>query len=287
MTLVPESVFATSSKRPLINSASDYAFFNTLLIVRPKLMQAGSPKTNRRDFIRKSASGLVLGAALPGGAYASSVSSDRMIAQEGVVVFQGDSITDAGRSKDDQRANVPSSLGSGYVGLVAAQLLGENPTGGLEIHNRGISGHKVFQLAERWQEDAIDLQPDILSILIGVNDFWHTLSHDYDGTVEVYEGDYRELLDRTREALPAVRLVIGEPFIVEGGTAIDDKWEAFGAYQSAAARIAGDYDAAWVPYQDVFNEALEEAPASYWAPDGVHPSLAGNYLMAQAWLDAV
>lgn len=250
-------------------------------------MKAGLPTTNRRDFIRKSASGLVVGAALPGVAYASSVSRDRMIEQEGVIVFQGDSITDAGRSKDDQRANVPHSLGSGYVGLVAAQLLGENPAGELEIHNRGISGHKVFQLAERWQEDAIELEPDILSILIGVNDFWHTLSHDYDGTVEIYERDYRVLLDRTREALPDVRLVIGEPFIVTGGTAIDEQWEDFSAYQSAAAQIARDYDAAWVPYQDVFDEALEEGPASYWAPDGVHPSLAGNYLMAQAWLDAV
>ena len=250
-------------------------------------MKSGFLPSNRRDFLRNSASGVALGALLPGMSIPSSISGRRRSDVDGVIVFQGDSITDAGRSKDDQQANVPRSLGSGYVGLIAAQLLGESPSGELEIHNRGISGHKVFQLAERWQEDTVDLRPDVLSILIGVNDFWHTLSHNYEGTVEVYERDYRALLDTTREALPEVRLIIGEPFIVAGGTAIDDRWEAFGAYQGAAARIAKEYDATWIPYQRVFDEALDKAPATYWAPDGVHPSPAGNYLMAQAWLDAI
>ncbi len=250
-------------------------------------MGANTRTTTRRDFIRRSASGMMIGSILPSVSSASPTWG-RPVQDDGkVIVFQGDSITDAGRSKDEQRPNVAHGLGNGYAGIAAAQLLGENPSASWEVYNRGVSGHKVFQLAERWQDDAIDLRPDVLSILIGVNDFWHTLTHDYDGTVNVYERDFRALLDQTRAALPDVRLMIGQPFVVEGGSAIDGRWESFGAYRAVAERVAADVNAAWIPYQQIFDRALEEAPAPYWAPDGVHPSPAGNYLMARAWLDAV
>lgn len=240
---------------------------------------------SRRTFIRRAALGIGLGAAVP--LLVGASENERRKPEGGVIVFQGDSITDAGRDKDAPRPNAPSSLGSGYVGLAAAQLLGEHPGSGWIVHNRGISGNKVYQLAERWQEDALALEPDILSILIGVNDFWHTLGGRYQGTVQVYERDYRALLDRTREARPDAKLIIGEPFVVAGGSAVDERWTAFDAYRAAARRVADRYAAAWIPYQEIFNEALEEAPATYWAPDGVHPSSAGNYLMAQAWLEAL
>ena len=209
--------------------------------------------------------------------------------QEGkVIVFQGDSITDAGRDKENQRANNSRSLGNGYVALASAHLLGQQPDEQWTCHNRGISGNKVFQLAERWKEDCLDLSPDVLSILIGVNDFWHMQKHGYKGTVEVYEEDYRTLLDLTLSALPDVKLIIGEPFVVHGGTAIDDSWyPGFDAYREAAQRVADHFDAVWIPYQTIFEDALEEAPVEYWCPDGVHPSLAGNNLMASAWLKAL
>ncbi len=250
-------------------------------------MKANRSPVGRRDFLRKSAAGIAAGGMLPLLLGSSHRQGSGKSNPSGVIVFQGDSITDAGRSREEQAANAPHSLGRGYAGLAAARLLGEHPENDLEIYNRGISGHKVFQLADRWQEDTIDLRPDILSILIGVNDFWHTLSGDYDGTVDVYERDYRALLDRTRDALPDVQLIIGEPFAVAGGTAIDDAWDRFDAYRSAAKSVARDYDAAWVPFQQVFDEALEQAPAAYWAPDGVHPSLAGSYLMARSWLEVL
>ena len=142
-------------------------------------------------------------------------------------------------------------------------------------------------MAERWQADCLDLRPDVLSILIGVNDFWHTLSSGYDGTVSVYERDYRALLERTREALPGVALIIGEPFAVTGGTAGSDAWyPAYAEYRAAARRVADDYGAAWIPYQSIFDDALERAPVEHWCPDGVRPAPAGNYLMAQAWVEA-
>jgi lysophospholipase L1-like esterase len=202
-----------------------------------------------------------------------------------VVLFQGDSITDAGRSRDQYYANQARGMGTGYVMQIVGELLGGYPTKNYQCYNRGISGHKVFQLAERWDIDALSLKPDILSILIGVNDYWHTLNGSYDGTVEVYEKDLRQLLDRTKEALPNVKLIIGEPFAVAGGRAIDEKWENFHPYRGVARQIASDYDAVFLPYHSVFEEALKSAPVDYWCPDGVHPSIAGANLMAATWME--
>lgn len=202
------------------------------------------------------------------------------------ILFQGDSITDAGRDKAAYYPNNAAGMGRGYVFQIVSQLLGTQPGKDWKYYNRGISGHKVFQLADRWEDDCLQLKPDVLSILIGVNDFWHTLNN-YNGTVEVYETDLRKLLDRTLKAFPDLKLIIGEPFAVKGGTAIDDRWyPEFPKYQQAAKKIAQDYKAAFVPYQKVFEDALKLAPASYWCPDGVHPSMAGGYLMKEAWIKA-
>jgi lysophospholipase L1-like esterase len=144
----------------------------------------------------------------------------------------------------------------------------------------------VFQLADRWENDCLQLKPDVLSILIGVNDFWHSLK-DYKGTVEVYYADFRKLLDRTLSKFPNIKLIIGEPFAISGGTAIDDKWfPDFPEYQHAATKIAQDYKAIFIPYQKIFDNALNDVPVSYWCPDGVHPSIAGSYLMKEAWINA-
>jgi lysophospholipase L1-like esterase len=167
-------------------------------------------------------------------------------------------------------------------------LLKKFPAKNLQCFNRGISGNKVFQLAERWEDDCLDLQPDILSILIGVNDFWHMMKHDYEGTIETYRNDFTALLERTKSALPDVKLIIGEPFALNEGTAIDDDWfPAFGEYQQAAKTIADNFDAVFIPYQHLFEEASGQVNATYWSADGVHPSLAGSELMAQAWIDAL
>lgn len=208
------------------------------------------------------------------------------VPQDGTILFQGDSITDAGRNRDEGGAN--AGLGGGYAFLATAQLRKTLADRNISCYNRGISGNKVFQLSDRWKEDALSLQPDLLSILIGVNDFWHTLN-DYDGTADVYEQDFRALLKRTKEQLPDVTLVIGEPFVVLEGSAVrEEEWiPDFRAYQKAARQIAREFDAAFVPYQSVFDEASKEVAPTYWTGDGVHPTLAGSQLMAEAWLQTV
>ena len=96
--------------------------------------------------------------------------------------------------------------------MAAARLLVDHADDKLKIYNRGISGNKVYQLAERWQADCLDLKPDVVSILIGVNDLWHKREGSYDGTVEKYETDYLALLNRTKEDIPKVNLVGANPF---------------------------------------------------------------------------
>ena len=249
---------------------------------------------NRRRFFRSAgASAFVMGAA---GIAVSSTqtqagwlgSSRSMLGKKSVILFQGDSITDAGwaRDKGDQ-ANNQAALGNGYAWLSAAELLIDRPNDRLKIYNRGISGHKVFQLAERWQKDCLDLKPDVLSILIGVNDYWHTLDGKYQGTVEIYERDFRALITRTRHALPKVNLIICEPFILKCG-AVNDSWlPEFSRYQAAARRVAMAFQARFVPFQSIFDTATQFAPPAHWAADGVHPSSAGASLMAHHWLKAV
>jgi lysophospholipase L1-like esterase len=249
--------------------------------------------TTRRNFLKQAALTTGLGMGLPSLLSASIESLTPNLpgaAGSGVILFQGDSITDARRKREDEEnPNSSTGLGPGYAGLAAAQLLGKSPAADWKIYNRGISGHKVFQLAERWDKDCLDLKPEVLSILIGVNDHWHSLSDRYDGTAAVYEKDFRALLTRTKAALPEVKLIICEPFAVTGGTAIkDEQWfPVFDGYRAASRRMADEFDGVFVPFQSIFDAALKKAPVSHWCPDGVHPAPAGNYLMAKAWLAAL
>jgi len=239
-----------------------------------------SEQTTRRNFLKKTAAvtaaGLTASSLLTSSGCSENMkcplsgATCSLTEKNNVILFQGDSITDFGRDKRNQsNAHDSRALGSGYVLLAASELLDKYCRAKPKIYNRGISGNKVFQLAERWDADCIDLKPDIVSIL------------------ETYEKDYRALIQRTRDALPEVRLVICEPFVLRCGE-VDDKWfPAFDGYRAAAKKVAAECKAIFVPFQSIFDKAAENAPAQYWAADGVHPTLAGAHLMAKAWLKAV
>jgi lysophospholipase L1-like esterase len=205
-----------------------------------------------------------------------------------IIVFQGDSITDAGRNKQEKIPNFTPSLGYGYCLFAAGSLLNKEANKKLTIFNRGISGNKVFQLKERWQADCLALRPSVLSIHIGVNDYWHTLTDSYNGTVETYEKDYRALLRQTIEAIPDIKLVLCEPFAIPGVMAVTKSWfPAFDGYRAVVKKLAEEFDTAFVPFHTIFSEALKHAPGNYWTVDGVHPTLPGTSLMAQAWTAVV
>jgi lysophospholipase L1-like esterase len=248
---------------------------------------SNSVRFDRRKFLK--ATGLGLGVASAAGVTSAQTSrKSRHLADGTVVLFQGDSITDAGRSREKEAAvNEQAGLGNGYAAIAAAALLIDHPKARLQIYNRGISGNKVFQLADRWEKDCLSIKPNLLSILIGVNDIWHSLGGDYKGTVEIYERDYNALLERTRKALPNVELVICEPFVLRCG-AVSEKWfPEFDGYRAAAKRVAGHFHATFVPFQAMFDEAVKYAPPEHWAKDGVHPSAAGAALMAHEWVKNV
>ena len=250
---------------------------------------------SRRSFFAKSAVGAAALASIPAIVSASipfegdaKKEKFSIFGKGNTILFQGDSITDAGRDKEKELPNVARSFGLGYAFLASSALLNALPGKNLTMYNRGISGNKVYQLAERWQKDCLDLKPDVLSILIGVNDYWHKRNGKYDGTVEVYENDYRKLLQETKAKLPNVKLVICEPFYVVNTSAVDETWAApMKEYQAAAKKIAKEFNALWVPFQKVFDEAVKHAPATYWTGDGVHPAMPGAQLMAEAWLRVV
>lgn len=197
------------------------------------------------------------------------------------ILFQGDSITDGNRGRSADPNHI---LGHGYAFIIASQFGAAFPERQLTFLNRGVSGNKVPDLAARWEKDTLALKPDLLSILIGVNDASTKLP------VDQYEAGYDALLASARAANPKLRLVLCDPFILPVGK-LKNEWEAAQAdmalRRAAVARLANKYGAAVAHFQRAFDEACRRAPADYWIWDGVHPTYSGHQIMAEEWLRAV
>lgn len=218
---------------------------------------------------------------------ATAIPTDPVPLERGdVILFQGDSITDCGRARQVKEPNSREGLGHGYAFLLSSHLLMANAQKDLRIYNRGISGDRVPDLERRWERDCLAIEPDILSILVGVNDIGHKISGGYDGTVEDYEEGFTALLARTRQALPHATIIICEPFVLRCG-AVDEKWfPEFDQRRAVARRVAAEAGTRWVAFQDAFDQAVTDAVRpDYWADDGVHPTAAGHALMAREWLN--
>lgn len=210
-----------------------------------------------------------------------------MFAPDSVILFQGDSITDCQRNRDILQPNHSQALGSGYVNHIAAALLRRHPTHNLQIYNRGISGNRVVDLYARWRVDAVNLRPNVVSILIGVNDTWHHFRGDNGVEVERFELVYRMLLAYTREQLPDVQLILGEPFILPCGV-VEPAWqEEMAARQTIVKRLAAEFGASFIAYQSTLDSVANTPAPEYWLADGVHPTPAGHKLMAEAWLNVI
>ena len=202
-------------------------------------------------------------------------------------VFQGDSITDSGRSRGDNW-----HMGYGYPDIVASELSYRRPNE-ITFINRGVSGDKAAQMYSRIKADTIDFRPDYLSILIGVNDVWHPLN-DEDQTGGYSVERYTQLLSMFVEdvlaAKPETVIAILEPFVLDG-RATHEKIDAFvsgvSARAKAAKEVAEKYNLIFVPLQDEFNKKLELAPADWWLIDGVHPTHAGHQLIANELIKAL
>jgi lysophospholipase L1-like esterase len=186
------------------------------------------------------------------------------------ILFQGDSITDGNRGRSPDPNHI---LGHGYAFIIAAKYGAAFPDLKLDFMNRGVSGNTVLDLEKRWQKDTLDLKPDILSILIGVNDNGRNIPFDQ------YEQVYDKLLTDAKAANPKIKFVLGEPFVKPSGTLN----EGIKKRQEIVAKLAQKHGAALIHFQKIFDEAAKKAPADYWVWDNVHPTYRGHQLMADEW----
>lgn len=192
------------------------------------------------------------------------------------LLFQGDSVTDCGRDRSQ-----PGSLGGGYVAMIAKSLSDSGDT----IINRGVSGDRVQQLDARWDADCVNLQPGILTILIGINDVWRQFDSGLRLDLEVFEMTYQRLIDR---ASPATgRIILMEPFLIPADPEKAPMRPFVDAIIQVVHTLARRNSLTLVPLDTLFAAASAVEPPSHWAEDGIHPTSAGHRLIADAWLQAL
>jgi lysophospholipase L1-like esterase len=194
------------------------------------------------------------------------------------ILFQGDSITDCGRG---------NGLGQGYPLLVSARL-GLDAPDKYEFLNFGISGNRVVDVYARIKKDGWNHEPDVFSILIGINDVWHELGGQNGVEADRFYTVLKMLADDTIARFPKIRMIFMEPFTLNTGV-VAENWDYFREETAlrarAVERVARETNQLYLPLQHLFDAACEKADASYWLRDGVHPTAAGHQMIADAWLD--
>lgn len=207
------------------------------------------------------------------------------------IVLFGDSITDMGRDRKFDTPDCSWSYGHGYPIFIAGDLYRHDPNKH-QVINRGISGNRIVDLYARIKSDVWNLQPDLLSILIGVNDIWHELDFNNGVDVDRYEKVYRMLIEDTLKRFPNLKIILCEPFILKGKATEDtpeipNKFEIFSQiykYAEVVKKLAKEYNLFFLPLQQKFNEKAKQFGASALLDDGVHPTVAGATLIADEWL---
>ncbi len=198
------------------------------------------------------------------------------------IVFQGDSITDANRLYDFDWA-----LGMGYANMVSGMLGKEFPDT-FKFLNRGISGNRVVDLYARWKVDCLNLKPDYVSILIGVNDVWHEIGNCNGVSLPRFKDVYRMLLEDTKKALPDTKIMLMSPFVMRF-IETENHWDTFRTEVAKRAEVVHElgkeFDLPVICLQDAFDEALTKGSVENWTGDGVHPSAAGHKLIADLWVE--
>lgn len=199
----------------------------------------------------------------------------------------GDSITDCGRARPVGEG-INWDLGNGYVSLIHALLGATCPERSIRIRNMGISGNTVRDLAARWQSDVLDLKPDWLSIMIGINDVWRQFDAPLQTEWHVPFDEYVSILEHlVRSARPRLKgLVLMTPYFIEPNRA-DPMRAMMDRYGEAVRQLAGQYQAILVDTQAAFEYILMEVHPMALASDRVHPTLAGHMVLARAFLQAL
>lgn len=204
------------------------------------------------------------------------------------ILFQGDSITDAGRMIAPTAGFPNHGLGPGYPSIVTGKLQLAYPEIDFENSNRGISGNNIYHLYSRWRRETLELKPDMLSLLIGINDSSLESNTAEFGEDPLSYGDvYRALLAWCRKMNPDIRFVLLEPFLLPRNDTHKQWIPVLQRRQTELQQIAREFDAVFIDLQRVFDEACRIKPSEFWSADGVHPSLAGHHLIANEWVARV
>lgn len=204
-----------------------------------------------------------------------------IIEKDSVVLFQGDSITDCDRNRDNA-----DELGKGYAMIASACFSARHPELNVKFLNRGCSGDRAVNLMNRWDTDCIQLKPNWISIMVGINDSWRRYdSNDATSTTD-YEHNYKAILKSAREKLNA-RFILIEPFVLPYPEDRKTWREDLNPRIEVVHKLAAEFGAVLIKMDKIFAEAITKAPPIYWSRDGVHPTPAGHALIAQSWLDAV
>ena len=203
------------------------------------------------------------------------------------ILFQGDSITDCGRIRENVE-----NMGNGYPLFIKARLEYENHNKFM-FRNRGIGGAGILGVYERRKADIIDLSPDYMSILVGVNNVWNEFLTDNGVDFNRYEKIYSKLIEEVSTAVPDIKIIILEPFFLKGSKTEDteeipDRWEKFSLGMKEIAKrtnsIAEKYSLPFIPLQHLFEQSAKETNDTYWLIDGIHPTEAGHELISREWL---
>ncbi|NLB36176.1 MAG: SGNH/GDSL hydrolase family protein [Clostridiales bacterium] len=203
-----------------------------------------------------------------------------MFEKNAVILFQGDSITDVGRSREDDK-----KLGKGYPSIVKKQIDDMCPELGIRVVNRGISGNRAIDLVSRWQEDCIDLNPDYVSILIGVNDTWRRYDRNDPTSDSDYKERYRFIIEETLKKTQA-KILLMNPFLLEVSQKVTQMRDDLKGKQRAVKELADEYNLNFLDLDFAFKVASLFKNSTYFSQDGVHPTKNGHKLIAKLWLEA-
>lgn len=204
-------------------------------------------------------------------------------------LFAGDSITGAMRDvRFEDKPNNIYGLGNGFVSAVTGELLRAYPLADLHFYNRGIAGIKTPELLDRWDKSCLNLQPDVVTIMVGAVDYIQTVRRGYEGTLDLFQSSLDQILARTQKALPQTQLIVMEPYLLDVSPMITaEVKEGFLPYQQVVKALSQKYKAIYIETQIPLEAAASKNSAAYWCSDGIHPSPAGISLLADLWTDGL
>jgi lysophospholipase L1-like esterase len=241
-------------------------------------------RTSRRSFLKYSAFAGVISALKINTTPVTD--SEKSL----VFLFQGDSITDGNRGRNKDPNHI---MGHGYAFSIASRIGDDFASSNHTFYNRGVSGNRVIDLKNRWQEDTLYLHPDVVSILVGINDASELIDkteEEVSTAIDQFEKDYRDLLEQCKKNNPNILFVICLPFVypVAG---VKDNWDKYktivAKLTERTKKLSSEFNAIMIDFPSAINKAIKKTPMEYWIWDGIHPTVPCHEVLCREWIKKV